>query len=386
LSPSVLAPLRSTCHEESQLSQSALPALEKRGHRSHHSPTVSTRPGGESVVATSARLVGRPSPRQLAHLIIASHHRRTAFDEVPTLSAEGLNKSAIARVKQIAWNTVHRWLERAAAWCYRFNSQKIKRQLQAGEIRTIIGRKDQPIWIFIVIDVWSRLWPSTVVGKRSSRNTLDPFRDMSNRMALERVLLITTDGFKFYERVIGRAFGPACVYGQVIKTRRNDRVVKVERRAVIGAGGLKQVLRNSEDSVKLNTSFVERLNLTIRQGSSYLSRRTISQARWKERLEDHLELLRRHYNFVRRHRALKLGQEVRTPAWQAGLTDRALTLREIFSSRLLFVVSRNVLFELFDSDASVGFHIRGVRLGRLATIDDGSTARQDASHFDEVAF
>jgi hypothetical protein len=26
--------------------------------------------------------------------------------------------------------------------------------------------------------------------------------------------LITTDGFKFYERVIGRVFGPACVYGQ----------------------------------------------------------------------------------------------------------------------------------------------------------------------------
>ena len=104
--------------------------------------------------------------------------------------------------------------------------------------------------------------------------------------------LITTDGFKFYERVIGRVFGPACVYGQVIKTRRNDRVVRVERRAVIGAGRLKQALRNSEDSVKLNTSFVERLNLTIRQGSSYLGRRTLCQARGKQYLDDHLELLR----------------------------------------------------------------------------------------------
>jgi transposase-like protein len=35
-------------------------------------------------------------------------HRRATFDEVATLSVEGLNKSAIARVKQIAWNTVHR--------------------------------------------------------------------------------------------------------------------------------------------------------------------------------------------------------------------------------------------------------------------------------------
>ncbi len=60
----------------------------------------------------------------------------------------------------------------------------------------------------------------------------------------------------------------------------------------------------------LNTSFVERLNLTIRQGSSYLGRRTLFQTRWKECLEDHIELFRCHYNFVRPHRALKFGREV----------------------------------------------------------------------------
>jgi transposase-like protein len=43
-------------------------------------------------------------------------HRRVTFDEVAALSVEGRNKSAIARVKRIAWNTVHRWLEKAAAF------------------------------------------------------------------------------------------------------------------------------------------------------------------------------------------------------------------------------------------------------------------------------
>jgi len=135
--------------------------------------------------------------------------------------------------------------------------------------------------------------------------------------------LITTDGFKFYERVIGRVFGPACVYGQVIKTRRSDRVVKVERRTVIGAGRLKQALRSSENSERLNTSFVERMSLTIRQGSAYLGRPTICQARWKERLEDHIELFRCYYNFIRPHGALTFGREIRTPAMQAGLTETA---------------------------------------------------------------
>jgi transposase-like protein len=35
-------------------------------------------------------------------------HRRATFDEVVTLNVEGLNKSAIARVKRIAWNTLAR--------------------------------------------------------------------------------------------------------------------------------------------------------------------------------------------------------------------------------------------------------------------------------------
>jgi transposase-like protein len=103
-------------------------------------------------------------------------HRRTTFDEVVALSVEGLNKSAIARAKRITWNTVHRWLARAAGWCRRFSDRKIRRlataELQADEIRTIVGGRGQPVWVFAVIDVWSRLWPSTVVGKRSYQNTL----------------------------------------------------------------------------------------------------------------------------------------------------------------------------------------------------------------------
>ncbi len=126
--------------------------------------------------------------------------------------------------------------------------------------------------------------------------------------------------------------------------------MKVERRAVIGADWrLEKMLADSEDSSKLNTSFIERLNLTIRQGSAYLFRRTICQARWKELLEDHLELLRCYYNFVRPHRALKFGHEVRTPAMQAGLTTRRLTFREIFSSTMHFLALQNVTFVFFDS-------------------------------------
>ena len=52
-------------------------------------------------------------------------HRRSTFDEVATLSVEGVSKSAIARVKGLAWNTVDRWLERAAECCQQFNDKMI---------------------------------------------------------------------------------------------------------------------------------------------------------------------------------------------------------------------------------------------------------------------
>jgi transposase-like protein len=75
-------------------------------------------------------------------------HRRATFDEVAALSVEGLNKSAIARVKRIGWNTVDRRLERAAGSCQRFNDRRVRalalEELQADEIRTIVGGKRQP--------------------------------------------------------------------------------------------------------------------------------------------------------------------------------------------------------------------------------------------------
>ena len=118
-------------------------------------------------------------------------HRRATFDEVAALSVEGLNKSAIARVKRIGWNTVDRWLERAAHFCRRFNDRKIAAlsvvELQADEIRTIVGSKEHPICFFTTIDVWSRLWPATAVGRRSYRNTLALFQDVAGRMNHERV-------------------------------------------------------------------------------------------------------------------------------------------------------------------------------------------------------
>ena len=51
------------------------------------------------------------------HPLYRLQHRRATVDTVVTLRVEGVNISAIARVERLAWNTVARWLERAAAVC-----------------------------------------------------------------------------------------------------------------------------------------------------------------------------------------------------------------------------------------------------------------------------
>ena len=163
-----------------------------------------------------------------------------------------------------------------------------------------------------------------------------------------------------YEWLVNRYLVGACVYGQVIKKRKKNRVTTVRRTLLCGTKEqLEDALLNSEDSSTLNTSFVERHNLTIRQGSSILCRRTACHAREDRTLEEHLELLQLHYNFIRPHSALRFGAEVRTPAMQAGLASRKLCFRDVFMMRVFFLLCVLGLILGWFRD----FILRGVDLG-----------------------
>ena len=202
------------------------------------------------------------------------------------MCVNGVGVSAISRIKQMAWGTVARWLELAAKYAERFNLRMLKdfviHELQADEIRTFVRAKKQVIWVLTTLEVWSRLWTSVVVGRRNFRN---------------------------------------------IKT------------VILGTEAeLEEALLHSEDSGTLNTSFIERHNLTIRQGCAYLSRRTPCHARRTEFLVGHMALLMAYYNFMRPHRALKFGTTIRTPAMQAGLAKKCLSLRDVFTSQAAFLL------------------------------------------------
>ncbi len=102
----------------------------------------------------------------------------------------------------------------------------------------------------------------------------------------------------------------------------------------------------------------QHLDLTIRQASAYLRRRSPCHARGADQIRSHVELVRCHYNFVRPHRALRFGRETRTPALQAGLVTTRLNWSDIFTApglslRMLVVVVRiPVIVQRRETDAA----------------------------------
>ena len=142
-----------------------------------------------------------------------------------------------------------------------------------------------------------------------------------------------------------RMIDPALCYGQVDKRREGGRVVEVRRQIVLGsADRIAQILEADGCGSQINTSYVERDNLTSRQSNGRLVRKTLSHSKKKFYLQRQLDLEDAVFNFVRTHGALKLklaepglyGRqwEQRTPAMAAGLTDHIWSLEELLSYRL----------------------------------------------------
>jgi hypothetical protein len=133
---------------------------------------------------------------------------------------------------------------------------------------------------------------------------------------------------------------PELRYAQVDKHREGGRVVEVCRRIIFGST---EVITEILGDKQINTSDVERDNLTSRQSNGRLVRKTLSYSKKNYYLQRHLDLEDAVFNFVRPHQALRmtvpppiLGRKwyQRTPAMAAGLTDHRWSLEELLSYRI----------------------------------------------------
>jgi len=141
---------------------------------------------------------------------------------------------------------------------------------------------------------------------------------------------------------------PQRLYAQVVKTVRRRRLVRVRHRVVFGTlEAVQHVL--AACGWQINTAFIERLNLSIRQHVAAVGRRVTTLCKGEDGLHQQLALYHVYDNFCLPHTSLrqplplpeptygagsaKLWRPC-TPAMAAGLTDHVWTLREVLLFRV----------------------------------------------------
>src|SRR6267143_363987 len=303
--------------------------------------------------------------------------------------AEGLGIRAVARVFEVDPNTVLQWLvevaDHATAFSRYFLHDVRVTQVQldelfallsavkAGEVseaEAITRLSRSPRWVWTAMDPVTKLLLAIDVGDRTLAMAQSMVHQVVQVLAPGCVPLFLTDGFKEYATALlthcgqwvqlprRQATGPApkprwmprpqLLYAPVIKTVRRRRLVRVRHRVVFGTlETVNAVL--APLGCQINTAFIERLNLTIRQHVAAVGRRVSTLCKGEDGIQQQLALYHVYYNFCLPHASLRQALlqpepthgtgsakrwQPRTPAMAAGLTDHVWTLREVLLFRV----------------------------------------------------
>ncbi len=303
--------------------------------------------------------------------------------------AEGVGIRAVARVFEVDPNTVLAWLvdvaEHATAFSQYFLHDVRVNQVQldelfailsavkAGEVteREAITRLSRsPHWVWTAMDPVTKLLLAIDAGERTLAMAQGVVHQVVQMLAPGCVPLFLTDGFREYITALLTHYGqwvqperrqatgpapkprwmplPQLLYAQVVKTVRRRRLVHVKHRVVFGTlEAINQVL--AACGWQINTAFIERLNLSIRQHVAAVGRRVTTLCKGEDGLHQQLALYHMYDNFCLPHASLRvpLPQPLptngtgsakqwrpQTPAMAAGLTDHVWTLREVLLFRV----------------------------------------------------
>ncbi len=303
--------------------------------------------------------------------------------------AEGLGIRAVARVFEVDSNTVLQWLVEAADHLTAFSQYflhdvrvtqvqldelyALLRAVKDGEVSEAEALKRlsrSPHWVWVAIDPVTKLLLALDVGDRTLAMAQGVVHQVVQVLAPGCVPLFLTDGFKEYTTALLAHYGqwvqpprrqapgpapkprwmplPELLYAQVVKTVRRRRLVRVRHRVVFGSlEAVNHVL--APLGWHINTAFVERINLSIRQHVAAVGRRVSTLCKGEDGLRQQLALYQVYYNFCLPHASLRQplpqpeptngtgsAKQWRpwTPAMAAGLTDHVWTLREVLRYRV----------------------------------------------------
>jgi IS1 family transposase len=287
--------------------------------------------------------------------------------------AEGLNPSAAERVFGYRQATITTWLTRAGEHAQSLHERCFRHlhlpHLQLDELRTRLRCSQHVLWLWLAIDPRAKLLPVLQLGPRTQNMAHSVIHSLQKMLAPGFIPLFTSDGLNLYFYALTAHFGhwleadrqgrqrrqwqvaKGLIYGQVKKCYRRRKLVRVTPiMRLLTEADLKRALQHLGFSGRLNTAFIERVNLTVRHGVAALARRTWATAQQSPQLLANQEWWRAYYHFVRPHASLRIallqprkrgGKRVaqryrqRTPAMAAGKTNRRWTAKDLLSHPLL---------------------------------------------------
>ncbi len=148
--------------------------------------------------------------------------------------------------------------------------------------------------------------------------------DLASRMA-NRIQL-TTDGNRLYFFAINSAFKQEIDYAVLMKKYGTSKLGEGRYSPAECVGCEKQPKIGNPDPAHINTSYIERQNLTMRMQMRRFTRLTNA---FSKKIENHIASLAihyMHYNFVRIHQTLRV-----TPAMAAEVSHRAWSIEDLIA-------------------------------------------------------
>lgn len=257
-------------------------------------------------------------------------HKRV---QILSMLVEGSSMRSISRVVGVSINTVSKLLVQAGQACAAYHDEHVRNlnceRVQCDEIWSFIGCKQKnvdstknaqtfagDVWTWTSIDADSKLICNWFVGGRNAEFANIFMQDLADRLA-HRVQM-TTDGHKAYLNAIEGAFGADIDYAQLVKLFGSAPESAKGRYSPATCTGIKKKDRiGSPDEKHVNTSYAERMNLSIRMGLRRFTRLTNA---FSKKFENHCHALVLYfvfYNFCRQHKSLG----GISPAMAAGVSD-----------------------------------------------------------------
>ena len=255
--------------------------------------------------------------------------------QIVNLVVEGSSLRSISRICNVSVNTVTKMLIDTGKACEIFHNETVTNvkaaRVQVGETLSFVyakkknipeGMEDKAndVWTWTALDTDSKLIVSWFVGNRDAESANDFIHDVATRLANK--VQLTIGGFKAYLDAIDGDFDfnqLVKLYGSLDGCGNDERYRPAEHTEQIN-----QAITDTWREKFISSFYFERQSLKTGMHMRHFTRPTYAISK---KIENHCHAIALHlvyYNFCKVHKSLSV-----TPAMQAGLTKKIMTLEDI---------------------------------------------------------